>query len=334
MHRKTAKTRAIGAAILCLLLSGGCAGREPADEPSAVQESTEETPKADKGNQTEVFEQNQTAVEEKSTETASNEIMSEPEFVEADFSEYFEGLNGAAVIYDVSDRRYTVYNRSLAETRRSPCSTFKMISSLIALEHGIIDPDASVRVWSKEIFWNEKWNQDIDFYNAFRESCVWYFRQVTDEIGPEKIKEELEKLSYGNCDISDWEGRLNTNNQNRALTGFWIESSLKISPKEQAEVMERIFGSDSPYAKETITALKEVMKVGEQNQSELMIYGKTGMGKANGVLVDAWFAGFAETAEKQITFCIYLGKSDEKNASSATAKNIAVRLVEEYFNES
>lgn len=294
MHRKTAKTRAIGAAILCLLLSGGCAGREPADEPSAVQESTEETPKANKGNQTEVFEQNQTAAEEKSTETASNEIMSEPEFVEADFSEYFEGLNGAAVIYDVSDRRYTVYNRSLAETRRSPCSTFKMISSLIALEHGIIDPDASVRVWSKEIFWNEKWNQDI----------------------------------------SDWEGRLNTNNQNRALTGFWIESSLKISPKEQAEVMERIFGSDSPYAKETITALKEVMKVGEQNQSELMIYGKTGMGKANGVLVDAWFAGFAETAEKQITFCIYLGKSDEKNASGATAKNIAVRLVEEYFNES
>lgn len=294
MNRKTAQTGAIGAAILCLLLSGGCAGREPADEPSAVQESTEETPKADKGNQTEVFEQNQTAAEEKSTETASNEIMSEPEFVEADFSEYFEGLNGAAVIYDVSDRRYTVYNRSLAETRRSPCSTFKMISSLIALEHGIIDPDASVRVWSKEIFWNEKWNQDI----------------------------------------SDWEGRLNTNNQNRALTGFWIESSLKISPKEQAEVMERIFGSDSPYAKETLTALKEVMKVGEQNQSELMIYGKTGMGKENGVLVDAWFTGFAETAEKQIIFCIYHGKSDEKNASGATAKDIAVRLVEEYFNES
>ena len=53
MNRKTAQTGAIGAAILCLLLSGGCAGREPADEPSAVQESTEETPKADKGNQTE-----------------------------------------------------------------------------------------------------------------------------------------------------------------------------------------------------------------------------------------------------------------------------------------
>ena len=47
------------------------------------------------------------------------------------------------------------------------------------------------------------------------------------------MQKELDKLQYGNCDISDWEGRLNTNNSNRALTGFWIESSLMISPKEQ-----------------------------------------------------------------------------------------------------
>ena len=49
---------------------------------------------------------------------------------------------------------------------------------------------------------------------------------------------ELDRLQYGNSDISDWEGRLNTNNNNRSLTGFWIESSLLISPKEQTEVME------------------------------------------------------------------------------------------------
>ena len=72
---------------------------------------------------------------------------------------------------------------------------------------------------------------------------------MIDDIGKERMQEELEKLRYGNCDISDWEGRLNTNNSNRALTGFWIESSLKISPKEQTEVMERIFGSGSDIPK-------------------------------------------------------------------------------------
>lgn len=66
-----------------------------------------------------------------------------------------------------------------------------------------------------------------------------YYRQVVDDIGKDMMQKELDKLQYGNCDISDWEGRLNTNNNNRVLTGFWIQSSLLISPKEQVEVMEQ-----------------------------------------------------------------------------------------------
>ena len=139
-------------------------------------------------------------------------------------------------------------NQDLAETRRPPCSTFKIISSLIALENGIIEPENSTRTWSGEIFWNEDWNKDINFSEAFRTSCVWYFRQVIDDIGKDMMQKELNKLKYGNCDISDWEGRLNTNNNNRALTGFWIESSLLISPKEQVQVMERIFGRNSSFS--------------------------------------------------------------------------------------
>lgn len=167
--------------------------------------------------------------------------------------------------------------------------SFKIISSLIALENGIILPENSTRTWSGERFWNEDWNKDIDFREAFRTSCVWYFRQVIDDIGKDRMQKELEKLQYGNCDISDWEGSLNTNNNNRALTGFWIESSLRISPKEQTEVMERIFGRNSDYSEETQNQLKQVMLVPEQDRADLSIYGKTGMGKANGVVVDAWF---------------------------------------------
>ena len=49
------------------------------------------------------------------------------------------------------------------------------------------------------------------------------------------------------------------NNKNRALTGFWIESSLLVSPKEQTEIMERIFGKESVYKEETREELKRVM---------------------------------------------------------------------------
>lgn len=133
-----------------------------------------------------------------------------------------------------------------------------------ALENKILDSDNSTRIWSGEKFWNEDWNKDIDFSEAFHTSCVWYYRQLIDDIGKDMMQKELDKLQYGNCDISDWEGRLNTNNDNRALTGFWIESSLMISPKEQVEVMERIFGEKSDYSEETQNELKKVMLVSEK----------------------------------------------------------------------
>lgn len=98
----------------------------------------------------------------------------EPEIACADWSEYFNGLNVTAVVYDAASRRYTIYNRDLAVTRRSPCSTFKIISSLIALENGILEPEDSTRNWSKEVFWNEDWNKDIDFREAFRTPCDCY----------------------------------------------------------------------------------------------------------------------------------------------------------------
>ena len=222
-----------------------------------------------------------------------------------EWGKYFGKLNGAAVIYAPSENSVEIYNAKLAGERRPPCSSFKIISSLTAIEHGIIRPDDSVRKWSGEKFWYDGWNRDIDFYDAFRSSCVWYFREVTDEIGEETMKKELDRLRYGNCDISDWEGRMNTNDDNRALTGFWIESSLKISPLEQAEVMERILGGGSEYSPSTLAALKKAMLTYEDEN--VKIYGKTGLGKDYDTTVDAWFTGFAEVRGERLYFCVYLG---------------------------
>lgn len=268
---------------------------------------------------------------EEETESSAETIDVTPEIVEADWSNYFNGLNGTAVVYDATNQQYTIYNRDLAVTESSPCSTFKIISSLIALENGIIEPENSTRTWSGEIFWNEDWNKDIDFPEAFRTSCVWYYRQVIDDIGQDLMKRELDRLQYGNYDISDWEGRLNTNNSNRALTGFWIESSLLISPVEQVEVMERIFGDNSAYSEETQAELKQVMLLPEIDGTDITIYGKTGMGKANGIVVDAWFTGFAESTTGKIYFCVRLGRSDGMNVSSQLAKEIATKVVSNYY---
>lgn len=269
-----------------------------------------------------------------SAETVADETLeeqTEPIVVETDWSYYFDGINGAAVIFDTTENCYQIYNPELADTRRSPCSTFKIISSLIALENGIIKVDDSTREWSGEIFGFEEWNRDIDFSDAFHSSCVWYFRQVIDEIGQQAMQEELNRLPYGNADISDWDG-LNTGNTNPALTGFWLESSLLISPKEQAEVMEKIFGGKLDYSQQTIDQLEQVMLLPEQNGTDISIYGKTGMGKVQGIVVDSWFTGFADSADKRISFCVYLGETDGKDVSSAKAREIAIEIVSDYLD--
>lgn len=268
--------------------------------------------------------------ENRAEETEGNSGGASVKIADADWSKYFNGLNGAAVAYDASDGQYMIYNRDAALNRRSPCSTFKIISSLIALENGIIEPENSTRKWSGEVFWNEDWNKDIDFNEAFRTSCVWYYRQVVDVIGRDRMQKELDKLQYGNCDMSDWEGRLNTNNNNRALTGFWIESSLLISPWEQVEVMKRIFDDNSDYAEKTKNELKQVMLVPGQEQADISVYGKTGMGAADGIAVDAWFTGFAERAEGKLYFCVYLGRTDNMDISSVRAREIAMQIVSDY----
>ncbi|MDE6364171.1 MAG: class D beta-lactamase [Lachnospiraceae bacterium] len=330
MKKKNNYLRTVCWIVIGAFILTGCSNNHSAEEKIFAEDWNRE-PEKEKMKEPQMM--SDSVFIEADTEDPAESIVMEPEITSIDWSECFNGLNGAAVVYDVSARQYTIYNSDLALIRRSPCSTFKIISSLIALENGIFEPEDSTRIWNGEIFWNEDWNKDIDFREAFRTSCVWYYRQVIDDIGKNMMQKELEKLQYGNCDISDWEGRLNTNNNNRALTGFWLESSLRISPKEQVEVMERIFGDHSDYSEETQRELKQVMLVSEQERTDISIYGKTGMGKADGFVVDAWFTGFAENAEGKIYFCVYLGKTDNMNVSSSQAKEIAIRIVSDYYGQ-
>lgn len=262
------------------------------------------------------------------------EDTTEAIITEENWENYFDGINGSAVIYNPSDYSYQIYNQEMALSQRSPCSTFKIVSSLIALENKIVVPNDSVRTWSGEVFWNEDWNRDISFEEAFRTSCVWYFREIIDEIGKDVMQDELNKLHYGNCDISDWEGALNTNSDNRALTGFWLESTLKISPKEQVEVLDRIFGEHSVYSQETQNNLKQVMLLSEQPNKNMLVYGKTGLGASHDVVVDAWFTGFADMTDGRRYFCVYLGETAEKDVSSTKAKEIALEIISDHDKKS
>lgn len=166
---------------------------------------------------------------------------------------------------------------------------------------------------------NVKWNGDLTLEEAFEKSCIWYFREVIDLVGRDKMQEELKNLQYGNCDISEWNG--SNINPLENLNVFWLDSSLKISPLEQVEVLSRIFEGHSDYDSRNIKILKRIMLVDENDSQK--IYGKTGSG--NG---EAWFVGFSESNGERRYLAIYLNDSEQRDQISGNkAKEMALEIL-------
>ena len=238
-----------------------------------------------------------------------------------DFSEVFDGINGCAVIFAPHENTYYFYHQELALIQASPCSTFKIISTLMGLNNGIVSSEQGKMAYSGAQYPIKAWNRDLTLREAFQTSCVWYFRQMIDQVGENAVLGELEELNYGNGDIGEWNG--SNINSMADLNGFWLESSLKISPLEQTKVLYNIFEGNTEYQEADIQILKNMMRIEIEGSSE--VYGKTGTG-ING---HAWFVGFSERGIERQYFAVYLDDATAANVNSSRAKEIALRILED-----
>ncbi len=102
-----------------------------------------------------------------------------------------------------SDTEIRVYgDRALAEYRFPPCSTFKIISTLMGLDCGVIRNLDSKLGYDGTKYENENWNQDVTLQQAFQYSCVPYYKKLTGRLKKQYVQKVLDELDYGNCDIS------------------------------------------------------------------------------------------------------------------------------------
>lgn len=253
-------------------------------------------------------------------EVASAPIIQGPLEQETDYSKEFEGMQGCAVVYLPETEEYFLYNKAMCDVRESPYSSFKIISALIGLDAEIIDSDSSTMNYDGTTYPVEAWNGNLTFQEAFVSSCIWYFSQIIDCVGQDNVQAVLDELNYGNCDISEWDG--SGINPLPELNGFWLASSLKISPREQVEVLAKIFEGKTEFEQNDIEILKSVMQT--YVNDSLVTYGKTGS-SGDG---QAWFVGFAEQENRRSYIAVYL--NDRANAGKATgsqAKDIAIAIL-------
>lgn len=253
-----------------------------------------------------------------------NEEELQPTTVTADYTEAFQSIRGCAVILDSESNTYTFYHEDECRTRVSPNSTFKVISALIGIHHQVVTSENSKMDYDGIRYPVDTWNGDLSLAEAFRSSCIWYFRKVIDEVGQEIIQEELNKLSYGNCDVSEWNG--SGVNPFPELNGFWIESSLQISPTEQVEILSNIMEGKTIYTESEVEILKSILLLESDGSKKL--YGKTGTGTDG----TAWFLGFVEKEDSRIYIAIYLDDNTSNEIRGAKAQEIALTILRSGFD--
>ena len=217
----------------------------------------------------------------------------------------FEKFDGSGVIIDLNSSKRTVFG-SRENERLSPCSTFKILNSMIALESKVIKDENEIIKWDGVVREYPQWNQDHSMRSAISVSAVWFYQELARRIGKEKMQKKLLELNFGNKDIY------------QGLTTFWLGGgSLKISLNEQADFLSRLLRNELLFSKETQEIVKEIITL-EKNDN-FSIAGKTG--SCDGI---GWFIGFVEHHKKVEVFAFNI---KGEGASGLEAKRIAFKYI-------
>ena len=227
-----------------------------------------------------------------------------------DLSTYFGEYEGSFVLYDLEDDAWSIHNMEHATLRVAPNSTYKIYDALFGLEEDIITPENSFIAWNGETYPFEAWNADQTLQSAMNSSVNWYFESVDKQLGAAAISNYIQEIGYGNENMS---GDFST---------YWIESSLKISPIEQVELLTRLQNNSFGFALENINAVKDAIRLSSSDAGTF--YGKTGTGRVDGQDVNGWFIGYIETADNTYFFATNIGADSDATGGNATEITMSI----------
>lgn len=208
-------------------------------------------------------------------------------------ADYAQGKDACIALYDSNADQHLVYNMKQCQERLAPCSTFKIPNALIGLETGVLIGPGDIKKWDGTKHSRKVNNRDHDLASATKNSVLWYFQDVAEDVGPKRMQEYLDAFNYGNRDISGGQDH------------FWLSSSLQITALEQIRFMAALDRTALPASAENQEAVKGMMlqteKLPEDFQGD--VYGKTGSCvSAEGH--HGWFTGFYHHDDKRYVFAV------------------------------
>lgn len=214
----------------------------------------------------------------------------------------FADRKGCFVIMECLSDALSTFHPEVSSEKLPPCSTFKIWNTLIGLESGIISfPDDSFYKWDGEARFIPEWNKDLTLEEAFQVSCVPAFQNLARKIGLEQMRIWIDKIGYGDCDVSS------------GVDVFWLpkpgRKTILISPEEQVILICKLVTGKLGFSDKAQAVLKEIMVVRKTDHGTL--YGKTGSGaNETGKSNLGWFVGYVETNGKNYAFaCAIKGET-------------------------
>lgn len=230
---------------------------------------------------------------------------------EIDFTHYFGKYEGSFVLYDLKKDTWKIHDMERATLRVSPNSTYKIYNALFGLEKDIITPENSFIKWNGIPYPFEAWNADQTLPSAMNASVNWYFGYIDEQLGETSVQEYLHKIGYGNEDLSG------------NFSSYWMESSLKISPIEQVELLTRLQTQNLGFTPENVNAVKDAIHISSSSFGDF--YGKTGTGRVNGQDINGWFIGFVENRDNTYFFATNI--QSEQHATGSVAADITLSIL-------
>lgn len=236
-----------------------------------------------------------------------------------DLSKYFTGYEGCFVLFDKNKDEYTIFNYQKSQKQVPPCSSFKIMNSLIGLETKVLEDENTIFKWDGTKYNIESWNRDHTLKTAISNSVVWYYQKLAAQVGEKKMQDFLNKVNYGNKDISG------------GITKFWLQSSLKISPKEQVDILRKFYDYQLPFSKRNIDIVKNIIVLSDK--SGIKLSGKTGSGSMpnSEKYINGWFVGYIEKGNNVYIFVTNIEANGLSNNSAGgqEAKEITLKILKD-----
>lgn len=240
--------------------------------------------------------------------TAQSKPIFEDTLNPFDKSNYF-----SFVIKNLQTGKTYVVNEKQASKRVSPASTFKIPLSLMGYDANILLDEKNPKFeYNKEYKAPiESWKNDHTPETWMKYSVVWYSQELTVRLGLKNFQNYVELFNYGNKDIkgNPQRGSFLINGSSyvsfAGLLNSWLSSTLKISPFEQVDFLQKLVENKLPVSPKAMDMTKKIAYRGKLNNN-FNLFGKTGTGAyyldGKNQIRLLWFVGWLEKEGKTYVF--------------------------------